>query len=115
MNLEQNINDLWSTKIWLPISKKDDIVDSIKKEIDISLMSVEEKTAYFVGEIIEILYQLKLNISIDACKCSYFPLRSVVEMSINWELWMDLKISINDELDLETIELLASLIAKWNL
>lgn len=47
-----------------------------------------EKLQFYIDEIKIIVDQLINWIDINSCKCSYFPLRSQVEMAWNWDIWV---------------------------
>jgi hypothetical protein len=54
---------------WSNISQKANIID------------------IYIDEIVEIVRQLRDWEDIKTCKCSYYPLREIVEMAIKWEIW----------------------------
>ena len=39
-----------------------------------------------VSEIENVLEQIKAGKDINACKCSYYPVRGMLEMALRWEI-----------------------------
>lgn len=47
----------------------------------------ENRLTFYTDEIKEIVQQTMKWIDINSCVCSYYPIRSQVEMAMNWDIW----------------------------
>lgn len=56
------------------------------KSIWVNTSIAQDKVALYMEEIKEIIKQIRQWEDIKTCRCSYYPLRWLVEMAINWEI-----------------------------
>ena len=84
-----------------------------KEKLNFEKMSIEEKEEFLVKEIKKIIAQILQWIEPQNCKCSYLPLRSLVEDAINWTIWEKYRLIKYENEDI--IRRLARKIARWQL
>ena len=60
----------------------------------------KSKLDLYIEDIRSIVKDLQNWIDIKSCRCSYYPLRTTVEMAIKWEIWEKYRLikTWNDEI-----------------